>query len=222
MTPRPPFAPIDARPAAQVIDARAMRTLQKGKGRILANGKPHVRSPAAIDSIVLHQAGVMLPPGKRRMERFASRALACADRALAVAAHVVVFRETATDPPLIVLAAPLRWTVYHANSLNGRSIGIEVEGCYADDRGRSWSPLHPVVPLTDATAAAVRYALAVVESEAWSEGIEVTRLWAHRQASTARPNCPGPELWKAARGCGMLLAEDEVHGGTAVPETWRT
>jgi len=223
MSPRPPYAHIDPRPSPApplVIDVRDMRIAQPGKVR-LTRGAPVIRDPDAIDSIVLHQAGLMLPPGKKRLLRFTSRAQACADRALQVAAHVVVFREHVEHPPLIVLCAPLLWYVNHANSLNGRSIGIEVEGNYADTRGRSWSPKHPTVPLTPATAAAVRYALAVVESEAWAEGARLSNLFAHRQSLLARPNCPGPELWSVARGCGMLLAEDETHGGRPVPETWR-
>src|SRR3954470_23070115 len=96
------------------------------RGKTPAANRVLCRPVGSIDGVVIHQTAT--PYGVTRDQVKASggdAVLAKHRRALKVSAHMTCF---ATG--YAVHAHPLDWYVYHANGLNARSIGIEIEGSF--------------------------------------------------------------------------------------------
>lgn len=174
-----------------------------------------------IDSIVLHQTACTLPT---------QRAWA------AVPVHLGVTRSG-----VIYLINPLDEYVWHGNSFNARSIGIEFEGNFAgletaspeyakQDRVRRrtfWKPgggPHELTkPMIDSGRNAVNFIIRTVRAH----GGEISNVFAHRQSNGVKIADPGQAIWvaigewaKESRGLA-----DGGHGfksgkGTPLPDLW--
>jgi N-acetyl-anhydromuramyl-L-alanine amidase AmpD len=124
--------------------------------------------------------------------------------------------------------------VWHANLLNGATIGIEMDGTYAgvegDDR-TFWRPVDepdrkaqtPTIALVEAAKATVRW----ICQEVARHGGRVERLLAHRQASKQRESDPGSALWQqVALPLHVELGLNDggpgyvVGNGYPIPEKW--
>ena len=60
-------------------------------------------------------------------------------------------------------------------------------------------------------------------------GLGIRYVFAHRQSSAQRGNCPGPEIWSSVAQWGLehLDMSDGGHGyaigdGKPIPDAWRT
>jgi hypothetical protein len=175
------------------------------------------RNPKWIDGIVIHQTSCHFGVSAKQVKESGGNAmLAKHRRALNVAAHM-----TAMDTGYAVLAHPLDWYVYHANSLCARSIGLEVEGVFPGMMGKS-KPL-----LTPALEQAARDGLAYILEKSREQGMTIKYIWAHRQSSPIKENDPGEEIWKrivlayAVPMLGLQVQSDFVSGGKPIPETWK-
>jgi N-acetyl-anhydromuramyl-L-alanine amidase AmpD len=124
--------------------------------------------------------------------------------------------------------------VWHANLLNGFTVGIELDGTYAgvvgDDR-TFWrpedepnrQPQTPTVELIEAAKATVRW----ICSEVGRHGGRVERLLAHRQSSSQRQSDPGSALWQQVAlplHAELALTDGgtgyKVGSGAPIPESW--
>ena len=165
----------------RVYDLRDEADLAHPKSRI-RGGRTVQRNPADVDSIVLHQAGI----------DFADREteVGTARRALAVACHAMAFEG------FVSLCAPLTHYMSHANALNKRSLGLEVDGLYPGLKGRAIKGKTATV-LTDEIVGAARAALEILVELGHGEGMPIRYIYAHRQADSWRRPDPGQELWQA-------------------------
>lgn len=173
------------------------------------------RSLSTIDGIVLHQTGTPFGTSAAQVKDAGGDVvLAKHRRALNVSAHMTAF-----DTGFAVLAHPLDWYVYHGNSLNARSIGIEIEGLFPQLTGKKEQ-------LTGKLLTAAQDGIEYVVREGRRRGMPLRFVWAHRQASMTRDDDPGQEIWqKLALGfcasLGLHPQHDLVMGGKVVPDAWR-
>lgn len=196
-----PVEPIDV--GVPVFDLRSGRPNPHPKSMRSSNGKTLVRSIRAIDSIVLHQTGIDFGPKSASDEKLARRALN-------VACHAMAFQRG-----FYVLSAPIRWHIYHADRLNSRSLGLEVEGNYPGLMRRAPLNGKPSVMLSS-TLEAGRAALRALVMESRREGANIRYLYAHRQADSWRRADPGEWLWRnlvieyAVPELGLIVKHDET------------
>lgn len=165
----------------RVYDFRDDWTGPHPKGREGPGGLTLVRDPREIDSIVLHQTGVDF--ADRDTDEKTAR------RAMRVAAHAMAFEG------FVSLPAPLLWYINHANNLNRRSLGIEVDGNYPGLVGRKVLHGQPT-RLKDETVLAARVGVKLLVTEGRRIGCPVRYIYAHRQADSWRQADPGEELWR--------------------------
>lgn len=174
------------------------------------------RDPKSVDGIVIHQTAT--PFGVTRDQVKASNGdmiLAKHRRALNVAAHMTAF-----DTGFAVLAHPLSWYVFHANTLNARSVGIEIEGLFPGKQGASEKLTGPLLQ-------AAKDGLAYLVREGRRAGMPLRFIWAHRQSSQTRPDDPGEEIWKkivldyAEQELDLISQPEFVMGGQPIPEQWK-
>ena len=186
------------------------------RGKTRRDDRVALRDPFSVDGIVVHQTGA--PYGVTAAAVKAAkgdRALAKHRRALGVAAHMTAF-----DTGVAVLAHPLPWYVYHANSLNARSLGLEIEGLFPQNWGAKDF-------FSDKLEAAARDALTYLVLQGRMLGMPIQYVWAHRQSSLTRDDDPGEEIWRklvlgfAVPELGLLTLPESVHGGRALPPAWR-
>jgi hypothetical protein len=123
----------------------------------------------------------------------------------------------------------------HANGLNLRSVGIEIDGWYAGIEGQPetlWQPKNLATPRqpmglptlqADAAKATVRW---IVDTVA-ANGGKVTHIHPHRQSSKDRQSDPGSLIWQTiglwsqkkfglSDGGGAFT----VGNGRTIPEAW--
>lgn len=129
----------------------------------------------------------------------------------------------------------LEWIVWHANELNGPTVGLECEGNYcgvAGDVSTLWQPegrkVSVQVPTPELVAAAqqaIRWVCAVVAQH----GGRVRDLYAHRQTAGSRRADPGAELWQqvalplladAELGLSDGGPEFKIDNGRPIPAAW--
>jgi N-acetyl-anhydromuramyl-L-alanine amidase AmpD len=165
----------------KLYDLRREQSDPHPKSKRDRSGKTVRRTPAAIDSIVLHQTGVRFSASST--ERLAARALG-------VACHAMAFR----DGFLVWPVEPL-WYIHHADRLNARSLGLEVEGVYP---GQISSKTRPVgeTPLTDEVVHAARMGIKLLVEEGRRCGCPIKYIFAHRQCDSWRRADPGEGLWR--------------------------
>jgi len=127
-----------------------------------------------------------------------------------------------------ILNNDLNRTMYHANGLNGTTVGIEIDGNYYGIDGKEntfWAagggPHHLTQEQIDAAKDAIRFIVREVESN----GGKIEAVFAHRQSSNQRQGDPGSEIWKQIG----LWAQDEglnnnpgftVGSGMPLPVDW--
>lgn len=172
----------------RLFDLRGEQSNPHPKSKRSRDGKTFVRSPASIDSIVLHQTATNFAPAKSERP---NGDLGLARRSLGVACHAMAFRRG-----FVTLPCDPLWYVHHADRLNARSLGLEVEGNYPGTVDRK--PLHgnPTV-LTDVTIAAARAGVKLLVEVARAAGCPVRYIFAHRQSDAWRAADPGEALWGA-------------------------
>lgn len=172
--------------AVTLYDLRHEQSDPHPKSKVGADGRTFRRLPAAIDSIMLHQTGTGLfgPVQGQTGE------IAVARRALGVACHAMAFQAGFVTRPVDPL-----WYVQHGNALNGRSLGLEVEGNYPGLRGRKVLHGEPT-ELTEETVMAARAGVKLLVEEGRKRGCPIRYIYAHRQADSWRRADPGEELWR--------------------------
>ncbi|MEO8020372.1 N-acetylmuramoyl-L-alanine amidase [Polaromonas sp.] len=123
----------------------------------------------------------------------------------------------------------------HANGLNGRSVGIEIDGWYAGIEGRPetlWQPKNLPTPrqpmnLPTAQADAAKAAVQWIVNAVAANGGRMTHIHPHRQSSKDRQSDPGSLIWQTVGlwaqntlGLSDAGAAFTVGDGRAIPEAW--
>ena len=216
---------IGTAPALHVIDLTASQPNPPNydpphhrivRGKTAALDRVYSRPARSIDGIVIHQTACPFGVTSAAIKAAGGDPIRAKHlRALDVSAHMTAF-NTGTA----VLAHPLDWYVYHANSLNGRSIGIEIEGLYPELVGDKEL-------FTGGVLQAARDGLTYLVSAARAKQMPIKWVWAHRQSSLTRPADPGEEIWRklildfAVSALGLVPQPDFVSGGKPLPPEWR-
>tara|TARA_R100000808_G_scaffold18489_1_gene40500 strand:+ start:3703 stop:4386 length:684 start_codon:yes stop_codon:yes gene_type:complete len=197
----------------RILDLRAEAPAKRARSRV-AGGRTVLRDPRDVDGITLHQTAVVFGARASHKKRAAAEGapeLAPAYRvAEDVPAHAVALDG------VVVLGAPLRQYLYHANALNRSTLGLEIEGRYpglvddpntvADEAKRTmWGDVSKQTELTGARVAAAAEALRLLVSLGQAEGMRIRYVYAHRQASGSRRSDPGAALWRALRPVWLSL-----------------
>lgn len=188
----------------------------------LARGKVVERDPRIVTGIGIHQtACVFGPKDIDRRNR----------RALNVPCHALAFRDGT-----FVTAFPMKWYVYHGNSLNEFTYGLECEGQYPglpddpttpkrEDEQTTWGG--DPTPLTDLAIETFRAALKHLYEEGLSLGSPLRYVWAHRQANGVKASDPGYGIWKhvvldyAVAQLGLKTQPEKFwRDGRTVPPQW--
>jgi hypothetical protein len=185
------------------------------RGKTPALDRVFRRPVNTVDGIVIHQTAVSFGVTKDAVKAAGGDAvLAKHRRALGVAAHMTAFTTG-----YAVHAHPLDWYVYHANALNSRSVGIEVEGLFP---GTMKNEL-----MTPELEQAARDGLEYLVRRGRESGMPLKWIWAHRQSSLTRDNDPGEEIWRkivldfAISKLGLVPQSDFVSGGRTIPPEWK-
>ena len=169
------------------------------------------RSWQRVSGIVLHQTAVLLGP---KVERWYD-----------VAAHVGI----PTNGKIIQIN-PLEQLIWHANSLNDRTVGIEISGNFEGIDGNPktyWKPGGGPQRATAAQLQAARDAVQWICDEIAARGGAVRYIFAHRQASEERRADPGSRVWEHVGlwGQSQLGLSDggpgyKVGTGAPIPRDW--
>ena len=152
-----------------------------------------------------------------------------------VPAHALVHRDGSVS-----LLHRITSIVYHGNTLNSGTIGIEV-ACRAagteGDMRTFWrsnaervagTPAEQLLrESTDEQLVALDELVRFYLDEVAGMGGKVRGLWAHRQGHQSRTSDPGSRIWSVAervrRDCGLADVRDQVLGtGKPIPKEWRT
>jgi hypothetical protein len=137
-----------------------------------------------IDTIVLHQTACLLPTQASWRP---------------VPIHIGIPRSPGYLGKFFQLH-PLVAYLYHANSLNAPSVGLEIEGNFCGLDGRKdtwWSPGGGPHRLEEGQVEGARAAIAWIMREAIAGGGAIRKIQAHRQSSGNRRGDPGEAIWKA-------------------------
>jgi len=180
----------------------------------LVSNVKRVRDMTRIDALVFHQTGCRIKTIKQWET---------------VPIHVGVPRE---EPHLgrFFKIHELSSYLYHANALNSRSIGFEIEGNFAGIEGDSstvWTPgggPHELLPeQVEAARAAIDWTMQAMETA----GSTIRFAFAHRQSSPNRVGDPGSAIWKeialwAIREYGLEDGGSRfaVGKGRPLPDAW--
>ncbi|MEM7158640.1 MAG: N-acetylmuramoyl-L-alanine amidase [Myxococcota bacterium] len=208
--------------SVKVYDLREQADSPHKKSKTVA-GRTVQRRASSIDAITIHQTAVKFGVKSYQISAAGGdRDMALARRAFKVACHALAFHDG-----FISLAAPLRWYVYHANSLNRRSLGLEIDGNYAGLAGGRTANGRPPTPLTDKVIEASRMAVKLLMEEGRKEGCPIKYIHAHRQSSRSRRGDPGEELWRkvvleyAVPVLGLQTEPGKTWGnGKPIPKDW--
>ncbi|MCA9717330.1 MAG: N-acetylmuramoyl-L-alanine amidase [Myxococcales bacterium] len=188
----------------------------------LKKGKKSPRAPEKITTIVLHQTAVKFGTTKSARAKYGERG-ALHRRFYNVACHVAALMNGD-----VLLVNGLRRYVYHGNSSNRFSIGIEIEGLYAGVAGDPktvWGKQEPHV-LTDRLTFAARRAVQYAVEEGRKLGCPIEHIQAHRNYASSRISDPGSELWSnvavwAVAELGLKVDYSlATKGGRAIPAEW--
>ncbi len=188
----------------------------------LKKGKKWPRKPEKITTIVLHQTGVKFGTTKRNREKYGER------KALHMRFYNVACHLAALMNGDVLLVNGLRRYVYHGNSSNRFSIGIEIEGLYAGVEGNPktvWGKKEPNV-ITDRLILAARRSVQYAVEEGRKLGCPIEYIQAHRNYASSRISDPGSELWSnvaiwAVAELGLKIDYDVARkGGRAIPVEW--
>jgi len=184
--------------------------------KLTRRGKVIVRRPDTVEGIVIHQTATPYGVTAQQLKDAGGDSLLAKHRrALGVAAHMTAF-----DTDFAVLGHPLDWYVNHANSLNARSLGLEIEGRFPQLMGTNEL-------LTGKLLHAAQDGLEYLVQEGRRRGMPIRWVWAHRQSSMTRDDDPGQEIWQklvlgfAGAVLGLRTQPDFVTGGKTIPMAWR-
>ncbi len=196
-----------------LIDARAMQDVADGR-TLVRKGKTFQRDPSTIDGIVLHQTGVNY--GNWPRERLVRRVIKGAGSSPGVPAHAIAMNG------FFVQAFDLTAYCYHANTLNGPTLGLEIEGRLPGLESAR-TKAHTV--LTPARIDAAQAALVFLLEEGRKLGMPLKYLYAHRQSSKDRQADPGEALWKLLEPVAMehglfVRPKWTIGGGRPIPAAW--
>lgn len=210
-------------PAIDVYDLRHLQSDPAPHTEVV-DGRTLQRDIQDIDTIVLHQTAV---PHYGVTRAQVERAGGDEDRAqrwraLEIACHAMAYGEG-----WVCLAHRIRSYVHHGHRLNGRSLGLEVEGLYPGLAGGDvWGGATPT-ELTELTVAAARQAVLALVRDVRALGGEIRYIAAHRQSSADRRADPGEELWRrvaveyATPELGLRRHPDWTIGdGLPLPAAW--
>lgn len=203
----------------------------KKKTRMRSRGVPVMRKPGDVDSIVIHQTACEFGVSRRAVRLHGDIETARAHRALDVACHAMAFRNG-----YFVAAHDLRAYVNHANRLNSRSLGLEIEGRYPglmddpstmarEDLKTTWGG--KPTKLTDQTVETACAALLWLATEGAEYGMKIKYVFAHRQSSDDRRSDPGQEIWQrvvlefATMELGLQTVPINTWSvGRSIPKQW--
>ncbi|RYG85523.1 MAG: N-acetylmuramoyl-L-alanine amidase [Alphaproteobacteria bacterium] len=169
-----------------------------------------------ITAVVLHQTATNLG---ERPERW----------------HSVPIHFCITRAGKVIQLYDLTEVCNHANGLNLRSVGIEIDGWYAGIEGvpkTLWQPKHLPTPrqpmdLPTVQAEATKATVQLIVNIVAANGGMVTHIHPHRQSSEDRQSDPGSLIWQTVG----LWAQDTlglsdgggafaVGNGRTIPEAW--
>lgn len=149
--------------------------------------------------------------------------------------HSVPIHFAVTRAGKIIQLYDLTEVCNHANGLNGRSVGIEIDGWYAGIEGRPdtlWQPGGAGPPrqpmdLPTAQADSAKALVQWIVSSVAGNGARVTHIHPHRQASSDRRSDPGSVIWQtvgrwAQTNLGLLDGGPNFTVGTGlkIPQAW--
>jgi len=210
------IAHLDLRRTALPDDV--VRARYKHRGGVIV-----MRDPKTITGIVVHQTACTFGPSDDADRRHR--------RAQRIPAHATAFRDGTFVTPCDLPAY-----AQHGHRLNGRSLGLEIEGRYSgevddpataprEDLGSTWGGPPDVV--TDLVVECARVALKWLVDEGRRLGCPIKFVWAHRQSSATRRSDPGAELWRrvvllyAIPALGLEAQPGLVVGdGRPIPRSW--
>jgi peptidoglycan hydrolase-like protein with peptidoglycan-binding domain len=188
----------------ELVDATTMHQGQHVKG---------VRAWGEIDGITLHQTGIYMNSTVKRFLR--------------LRAHMGII-----DPGgrgTVVLVNPLTAYMWHAQELNAKTVGIEINGLFegVDGKGLPKKDRHKkLCRASDAQILATRKGMEWICKEVAKHGGQVRYVYAHRQSSENRRSDPGSRVWQevalwAESNLGLETHPDYTVGtGRAIPEAW--
>lgn len=173
----------------------------------LASHRKKLRNLNTVDALVLHQAGF-----KRTNDEPSDYKK--------VKSHFVITRGGR-----ILMFHPADQLLWSSNGFNNRSVAVEFIGNMPSTQGKWYKPEkfgadQLAEAQIDAGRRLVEYLL---------DTIALTHIFAHRQASASRGNCPGPDIWSTVgqwgmEELGMLNGGPSytIGDGKAIPDDWRT
>lgn len=175
------------------------------------------RDVKKVDAIVVHQTGIEFGVSSKQIKAAGGDPVkAKQQRALGVAAHMTVFNTGHA-----VVGNPLDWYVYHAGSLNKRSLGVEIEGLFPQQLGSKQL-------FKGDLEEAAREGLAWLVEKGRAMGMPLRYIYAHRQSSMTRDDDPGEEIFRklvlafAVPTLGLEIAPDFTSEGKKLPAAWTT
>jgi len=169
------------------------------------------RSPADVDSIVLHQTGCKMPTSAAGWSR--------------LNAHIGI-----TSDGLVVFANDFLDWIWHAQGLSQRSIGVEVAGNFpglTSDPKTLWKGGGPAATLTPEMIAGAEVAGQLISDECKRLGITIRHIFTHRQSKDTRAADPGQEIWQriAVPWMGIYGYEADLEfccgSGKPIPREWQ-
>lgn len=202
-----------------LLDLRHEQPLSGPKlsGKLDRKGWLVQRDPREITALVLHQTAVRFGASRAAINAAkGDKDLARHRRALGVNAHVTAF-----DDGTFVPAYPLRAYVWHGNSSNDRSIGLECEGLYNGIPGGAADEPSDLLIQT------AREACTWIVEAARAEGATIRHVLAHRQFASSRRADPGWAIWQrvAIDHCEKVLGLTPLpnlaeRDGKPIPRAW--
>ena len=158
-----------------------------------------------VDAVVLHQMAFSRGSDINRYRN--------------VTAHFIVVPDGT-----VAQLHPITARLPASNGFNARSVAVEFAGNLRAANGNWWEPeTYGRNELTPAQAESGRRLLRLLNS------MGIRYVFAHRQSSAKRGNCPGPEIWSLVGQWGLeqLGMSDGGRGhaigdGKPIPDVWRT
>ncbi len=204
------------------LDLGAVEVFDVTKEHELKKGRKYPRKVEKITTIILHQTAVKFGTTASNRKKYGERG-ALHRRFYNVACHVAALMNGDT-----VLVNGWRRYVFHGNSSNRFSIGVEIEGLYAGiagDMGTVWGKKEPHT-LSMRTIASARKAVQLAVEQGRELGCPITKIGAHRQYSNSRIADPGEEIWRevalwAVETLDLTIDYDLfVKKGRKIPSAW--
>lgn len=164
-----------------------------------ANGHVVKRKSKDVTGITIHQTAARYGVTKQQIEASdGDKRLALARRGLKVACHAIVFWND--GEPFVCLTAPVDWYCYHGNGFNATTLGIEVDGDFAgllSDPKTAFRKKDNPDRLEEKLKIAFFKGVKTLLEEAQKKGMNIAKVYAHRQSSPTRRSDPGEEIWGA-------------------------